>query len=97
MRLWAALFVPPVAFLTVLSAAYALVPWACETQRHLSLHVVALVCLAITAGGMALAWRDWKEAGLEEPVDKSEHVVQARFIAVMSFMLSAVMSYSKFS
>jgi hypothetical protein len=91
MRLWPALLVPPIAFLAVLTAAYALVPWACETQRHFPLHLVSLACLAITGGGMALAWRDWRAAGVEEPDDSPGQAARDRFIAVLGLMLSCLM------
>src|SRR5918999_31200 len=92
MRLWPALIVPPVAFLSALTAAYALVPWACATQRHLPLHGVALICLAICAGGIVLAFRDWQSAGVEEPDDRGDEIVRVRFVAVLGLLMSGLMT-----
>jgi hypothetical protein len=94
MSLWPALIVPPIAFLTALSAAYALVPWACESQRHFPLHLVAMVCLAVCAGGVLLAWRDWRSAGAEEPDDGADDIVHIRFVSVLGLLLSALMVLS---
>jgi hypothetical protein len=94
MRLWPALFVPPLAFLSTLAAAYALVPWACATQRHFPIHLLALGCLAITIAGIVLALRDWRSAGLVEPDDGPDKAVQVRFIAVLALMLSGLIAVS---
>ena len=50
---WAGLVVAPLAFLMLISAAYALVPWACATQQHWVLHAGAAIALvAIAAVGI---------------------------------------------
>jgi hypothetical protein len=92
MRLWPAIFVLPLVFLALLTAAYALVPWACETQQHLPLHAISAVSLAVGLGGVFLAWRDWRAAGVEPPDDGGDKIVETRFLAVMGLMLSALVS-----
>ena len=50
---WAGLVVAPLAFLMLISAAYALVPWACATQQHWVLHAGSAIALvAIAAVGI---------------------------------------------
>ena len=93
MTLWPPLLVPPLVFLAVVSGAFALVPWACEKQQWLPLHVVALAGLAVTVGGIWLAWRDWRAAGLEEPSDKAERIVQARFLSALGLAISGISTF----
>jgi hypothetical protein len=92
MTLWVPIAIPPLTFLTVLVAAYALVPLACETQQHLSLHVLALAGVGVAGVGIALAWRGWRAAGLQNPGDEATQVVQARFIAVLGLTLSSLVA-----
>jgi|SRR5689334_20516319 hypothetical protein len=90
MRLWPPVLIPPLAFLTLLSAAYALVPWTCEHQQRAPLHAITIVTLAIALGSMGLAWREWQSAGLEHPDDRGERVSWIRFIAVVGLCMSSL-------
>ena len=92
LRLWPALLIPPLAFLTLLAGGYALVPWACDTQRHFPLHVTAVISLAIAMTGIVLAWRDWRSVGVKEPDDSSDALVRDRFVAVLGLLLSSLMT-----
>lgn len=92
LRLWPPLLVPPVAFLTLLSAAYALIPVACEAHSSLPLHLVAALSLAIALGGAALAWRDWRSAGVKAPHDQADKATQVRFLAVIGLMMSGLIA-----
>jgi hypothetical protein len=90
-RLGFPLFVPPLLFLVLLTLAYAIVPWACETQRHYPLHLVTGGALAIVIACAVLAWRNWSGLGVEAPDDSAEPVVWVRFLAVLGLMLSALL------
>jgi hypothetical protein len=89
-RLWPPVLVPPLAFLTLLSAAFALVPWTCEHQQPAPLHAITIVTLAIALGGIALAWHEWRSAGLEHPDDRGERVSWMRLLAVVGLCISAL-------
>jgi hypothetical protein len=83
------IFIPPLAFLTLLSAAYALVPWACENQHRMPLHAAAAVGMALTAGGALMAWRDWREAGLDRPGVDPERSGWMRLACVIGLTVSS--------
>jgi hypothetical protein len=57
--LWTGLLAAPLAWLATLEAAYALVPWACGTNRTIVLHLVTgLGGLAVVVATIA-SWRAW--------------------------------------
>jgi hypothetical protein len=90
-RTWPPLFVPPLTFLALVTIAYAMVPWACETERRAPLHLAALLALAIAGGCTLLAWRNWRDTDVLPPTDEAEPPVPTRFLTVLGLMLSALM------
>lgn len=53
--LWLGMFLAPAAFFIHLQVAYVLVPWACATGSHFSLHLVALLAVITSLVGVLLA------------------------------------------
>lgn len=53
-----ALFLAAIGWILHLNVSYLLMPQSCENGSKSILHVVTLVCLAITAAGGLLAWRE---------------------------------------
>ena len=92
MRIASALFVPPIVFLALISVGYAMVPWMCESQRRLPLHLVSMVALGIVAGCVYLAWRNWKSVGTDPTYDEPEVTVWVRFLAALGLGLSALVA-----
>ena len=92
MRIATPLFVPPVVFLALISIGYAMVPWQCETQRRLPLHIVSFVALAIVAGCVHLAWRNWRSLGTEPTYDEPQITVWVRFLAGLGLILSGLVA-----
>jgi hypothetical protein len=92
MRIATPLFIPPVVFLALIAVAYALVPWACETQRRVPLHLLSLVALAVAAGCVVLAWRNWRSLGTDPAYDESEITVWVRFLAALGLALSGLIT-----
>jgi hypothetical protein len=90
LRIWPALFVPPLVFLTLLSLNYALEPPACEQQQRLPMHLTAAIALLIALGGIALALRAWRSVGGGFPSDGPGLEERARFVAVIALMLSSL-------
>jgi hypothetical protein len=91
-RIWPALFLPPISFLAMLSIAYALVPWACETQHRLVLHLPPVLALGVAAGAIYYAWRSWQSLGGEPPTDSADETVHGRFVTVLALMLSSLIA-----
>ncbi len=92
MRLWPPIIIPPLVFLAALTAGLAVPNWECGHQYRYVLHVVALICLAIAAGGIALAWRDWRSVGLAHPDDRPDRAMQVRFISALGMGVSSLMA-----
>ena len=92
MRLWMPIIVPPLTVLAQVSAGYAIVPYACEHQRHFPIHLVSAISLAVALAGVVLAWSAWRAAGLQSPDDGAEAVSRMRLLAVMGLAMSALMA-----
>ena len=85
-RHWAGLVVAPLAFLSLISAAYALVPWACATQQRWVLHAgSATTLVAIAAVGIG-GWQLYDGIGGRT----SGIVGTQRLLAALSLGVSAL-------
>jgi hypothetical protein len=91
-RIASPLFVPPIVFLALVAIAYAMVPWACETQRRVPLHLVSVVALAVVSGCVYLAWRNWRSLGAEPTYDEPHIIAWVRFLAGLGLVLSALLT-----
>ncbi|HYC48895.1 MAG TPA: hypothetical protein VED01_25735 [Burkholderiales bacterium] len=94
LRIWPALFVPPLVFLTLLSLNYALEPPACENQTRLAMHLSAAASLAVAVGCIALAVRVWRSVGGGLPDDKAGHESRTRFLAAGATLLASLSTLS---
>ena len=91
MALWVSIIVAPVAFLSGLSLAYALVPLACQTQRAWPLHATSALVLALALAGIVLAWRTHREArAAAHGEGAKDGVPHARFLATIGIFVSAL-------
>jgi hypothetical protein len=88
--LWSGLLLPPLAFLTNLAIAYALVPRACTTNEPLLLHLVHFVSLLLTLAGGLVAWRVWRATGAEWPGDAGGPLGRSRFLAGSGLLSSGM-------
>jgi hypothetical protein len=89
-RIWPGLFIPPLAFLSLLSVNYAMEPWACEFQIRWPLHLSSAVVLVLVLAAGALALRDWRQVGFEAPDDGDAQAPRVRFLSAMGAMLSVL-------
>jgi hypothetical protein len=92
MRLWPPIIIPPLVFIAALTAGLAVPNWECNHQYRFALHIVALICLAVAAGGIALAWRDWRSVGLVQPGGEPDPAMQVRFISALGLGVSTLMA-----
>src|SRR5690242_6837252 len=86
-RLWPGLFLGPTVFLAYLAVAFALVPAACDTQRHWVLDAVSLVAVAVAGWCTAMSARDWAALGTAVPGDQGDPLTSRRFLAAAGLML----------
>jgi hypothetical protein len=83
---WIGLVAGPLAWALDESVSYMIVPWACETHRHLPLHFVSLASLLLVAAGAVFAWRDWaKRRGVSSEREETEG--RAHFVALLGLLL----------
>jgi len=92
LALWAAFLAAPVAWLLQMQLNYALVPWACAHHASVAFVLVALLALAVAAGGGLSAWRTWRRVGAEESTEAGGSVGRTRFLALTGVMTSAMFS-----
>ena len=85
-RHWSGLVVAPLAFLSLISVAYALVPWVCATQQHWVLHVVSAVTLGTIAAVGIGGWQPYDGIGGQA----SSTLRTQRLLAALSFGVSVL-------
>ncbi len=87
--LWYGILGAPVVWLVRISAASALVPYACATGRTWTIHASTVLALALSVAGGVIAWRGWRRwegerGGGERPGTR------AHLLAVSGVLLSAM-------
>ena len=89
-QLWLSVLAGPTIWFAGLLANFALAPWACTLNWKAALFVVTLVSLAISAASGLLAWKLWREAGVEMPGEIGGAVAHERSLALAGVLLSAL-------
>jgi hypothetical protein len=79
--LWIGVLVPPLAFLTNLEVAYALVPAACHARNVLLVYLVHAVCLVLTVLAGLTALRYWRASGAVWPGGAGGRLSRTQFMA----------------
>jgi hypothetical protein len=87
---WLGLFLAPAVFFAHLQLTYILVPWACEKQTTLWLHVSGIVSVLLAAAGTVIAWLTWVRIGRDAPGEAAGPAPRARLLAVCGFVMSAM-------
>lgn len=80
----------PIAVLVNEELIYVTNMWACGTGKQLAMHVVPIVCLAVTVGVGLLAWRDWDRVGRGVEDEAATVDSRSRFLAVGGMAISAL-------
>jgi hypothetical protein len=88
--LWAGLLAGPAAWALDLGVSYALVKWACSSQRTAVLHLITIGALAITAGGALAAWNALQRTPGDALDDGARPPDRGRFMAVLGLVMSAL-------
>src|SRR5690349_24974239 len=87
MIFWLGIIGAPLVFLTDLSLAYALVPWACRTQHHSWIDLVSGVSLVLTIVALGAGWLGWQRA---KPRRASPVGAREEFMGQLAVALSAL-------
>jgi len=82
--------VGPIAVLVNEELIYVTNMWACGTGKQLAMHVVPLVCLAVTLGVGLLSWRDWDRVGRGVEDEAATVDSRSRFLALGGMGISAL-------
>ena len=80
----------PIAMLVNEELIYVTNMWACGTGKQLAMHVVPLICLAVTLGAGLLAWRDWVRVGRGVEDESATVDSRSRFLALTGMAISAL-------
>jgi hypothetical protein len=88
--LWTGILAGPIAWAIDLTASYAAVKPVCREGSEVVLQVITLGCLAIVAGGAALAWTAWRHTPDDGPTDGGRPRQRARFMAMLGLSSSAL-------
>jgi hypothetical protein len=86
--LWTGILAGPVAWAFDLETSYALVHWTCVTQRVQLLHLITLLSLIVTGGGIAISWISWQHA--RAPHASNDERDRARFMAMLGLSAGAL-------
>ena len=89
---WWGLLLVPSAFLASLSAAYAVVPYACMTMRHGLVHVAPALCGIVALVGVALCAVALRRADRDAAVGPERHFLALVGLAVAALFLLATLA-----
>lgn len=89
-QLWFTVLAGPVVWFASLLAGFAIAPRACaHGARPLLLGVMA-IALIVTASAGWLAWRLWRQSGVEMPGESGGTVTQHRGLGLAGVLMSAL-------
>lgn len=88
--LWIGMLTAPLAFLLHLEVNYALVTQLCQSTHKLSMHLVTVAALLVSAGGGFVAWLNWEATGRKWPGEAGSVTERSRFMAVVGFLISVL-------
>ena len=91
MWLCAGIFAGPLIWALQMQVGYVLVQGACASGSNLTLHVVTVVALILVAGGAFISWRNWRQAGQQQPSGKDGGPrARSNFMAVLGLSMNAM-------
>lgn len=88
---WTGIGLAPIATAVSFQLRYMMVPFACQNRSNLSLHIVSLVAIGVSAFGLLSAFRAWQHAGGGAPADQDGPMNRNRFLGVIGIGFSSTM------
>jgi hypothetical protein len=88
--LWAGVLLAPAAFLVNLEFGYLAVHPSCLRGDALPVHLIHAVTLVLGLLGAMVAWRTWREVGVEWPGNAGGPAARTRFMAGLGVVTSAL-------
>ena len=88
-HLWAGILIGPAAVVLTFQTNYILVNFACESGWWLALHMLPVLGLVMSLGGVVLSRRMWHDNGAEWSAADAGVTPRSRFMAVGGAVLSA--------
>ncbi len=88
--LWYGVLGAPVVWLVRISAASALVPYACATGRTWTVHASTVIALALSVAAGAIAWRGWRRWEHGRDGDGERPGTRSHLLALSGVLLSAM-------
>lgn len=68
---------------------YTLVRRACSAQRSLTLQLITVAALLLTAVSLGIAWNSWRRSGKGWPNEFADTGTRIRFLAVVGLLTSS--------
>ena len=90
-RAWIGIGLAPVAAAASFQLRYMMVPFTCQSGNVLSLHVVTLIAITLSAYGLLTAVRTWRHSGPEWPQDQDGPLNRNRFLGLIGTGFSSAM------
>lgn len=78
----------PVMALTNQELIYAANMWTCGHGYRGTMHLIPLLCLAVTIGAAITAFRDWRAVGSGVEEEEATIATRTRFLAIMGMGIS---------
>lgn len=90
LRLWFGLLGPPVFWAIQFQTVYLTSEWACYAMDHTWNHVASVTALVLSAGGVWVAYSEWKSTGGGTEDQSSDPDTRRRFMAILGLLLGSL-------
>ena len=90
LRLWIGMLLPPLAWAAQLQSLYLASEYGCATSDFIWNHVVAVIALALSLLGGAIAWREWLKSGASVEAEAGDLASRSRFMALIGILTASL-------
>jgi hypothetical protein len=87
---WTGILISPTVWFLHLEVSFALAPLACSGQGKHVIHVVTIMCLALTAVAAVMSWDQWNRLEPEVTGQSNQAIVRRRAMALSGIALSCL-------
>jgi hypothetical protein len=84
------ILLPALVWALEMEVNYALVRRACSAQRSLTLHLVTVAALLLTAVSIGIAWKSWRRAGKRWPNELADMPTRIGFLSILGLLVSSI-------